>query len=267
MKKHTWRSAAQTGVALVAFAFSGCVGKPPGLSNESRAQVYDRANSHFTNAILLKLRETGPTNTLGFRLAPLLVQEIVGPASAATQPILFFDEGKVVLNDQPHDQITFTWQPPAPPKVTIDQIVTQGVRITLNSSGLPVIWEIMNDVSGAELIFVSQTIEAAALKAFGPPLAGRRFAIEQSLQTAPNTIVARVIEDGPVAMGPIIHLNAGPHNVSTLICRCMTPQVKNLLATETYELRPAVPKSRLNFGKSNEHAAARLTRSLRLPAF
>jgi hypothetical protein len=69
-------------------------------------------------------------------------------------------------------------------------------------------------------------------------------------------------------MGPIVHLNAGSQNVSTLICRCMPTQAKNLLATETYQLRPlAESELRPRFDKADEDAAARLARSLRLPAF
>ncbi len=113
----------------------------------------------------------------------------------------------------------------------------QGIRITLNTNGQPVIWEALADRSGAELIFVSQTLEAAALAEHGKPLPGRRYAIESSTEAAPKVIVARVIDDGPVAMGPIVYLNAGTRNVSTLICRCMPAQAKKLLATNTYELR------------------------------
>jgi hypothetical protein len=144
----------------------------------------------------------------------------------------------------------------------------QGIRITLNASGSPVIWEVLADDSGANLIFVSKLLEAAAIETFGPPLPGRRFTIESSLETAANAIVARVIEDGPVPMGPIVHLNAGSADISTLICRCMPTQAKNLLMTETYRLR-TLAESRLKpvFGEPGEDGATRLARVLRLPVF
>jgi hypothetical protein len=69
-------------------------------------------------------------------------------------------------------------------------------------------------------------------------------------------------------MGPIVHLNAGSQNVSTLICRCMPTQTKNLLATENYELRPlAESKLRPVFGQPGEEAAERFANRMRLPAF
>ena len=87
------------------------------------------------------------------------------------------------------------------------------------------------------------------------------------MEAAPNAIVARVIDDGPVPMGPIVHLSAGSHNVSTLICRCMPTQAKSLLETKTYELRPlGDAKFRTAFEPSGEPAAARLARLLRLPS-
>ena len=39
-------------------------------------------------------------------------------------------------------------------------------------------------------------------------------------------------------MGPIIYLSEGTRNVSTLICRCMPAQVKQLIATQTFDLAP-----------------------------
>lgn len=114
----------------------------------------------------------------------------------------------------------------------------QGIRMTLNSAGQPVVWEVLDDSSGAELIFVSQGLESAAAAEFGKALPGRRYSSERSLAEAPKVVVARIIDDGPVPMGPIIYLTAGTHDVSTLICRCMPSQAKRLRATRMYELAP-----------------------------
>ena len=91
--------------------------------------------------------------------------------------------------------------------------------------------------SAAEPIFASQNLESAAVAQFGKPLPGRRYALERSLTEAPRVIVARVLEDAPVAMGPIVYLRAGTCSVSTVICRCMAAQVKRLAATSPYQLQ------------------------------
>ena len=100
------------------------------------------------------------------------------------------------------------------------------------------IWEVLADNSKAKLFFVSLSLEAAAAAEFGKPLPGRRYAIERSVEAAPDVIVARVIDDGPIPMGPIVYLSAGTREVSTLICRCMPAQAGKLVATRTYDLLP-----------------------------
>jgi hypothetical protein len=97
---------------------------------------------------------------------------------------------------------------------------------------------VLADSSGAELIYVSRNLEAAAVAEFGRPLPGRRYTIEHSPEEAPNVIVARIIDDGPVVMGPIVYLTAGTRAVATLICRCMPAQAKRLLGTSVYDLLP-----------------------------
>jgi hypothetical protein len=113
----------------------------------------------------------------------------------------------------------------------------------LNSAGQPVVWEVLTDSSGTEVFFVAQSLETAARAEFGPPLPGRRYAIETSTNSAPNAVVARVIDDGPMPMGPMVYLQAGTRDVSTVICRCMAAQAKKLAGASTYELEPLLLSS------------------------
>jgi hypothetical protein len=131
-----------------------------------------------------------------------------------------------------HLQMTYVWS------CGKEQGTVLGVRITLDSQGLPVIWEVLDDRAGPRVIFVSQSLEEKAKKAFGPHSAGRHLAIEQPPGVAPDVVVARVIEDGPVAMGPIVHVTAKPCDISTVICRCMPTQARQLVGTKYYELKP-----------------------------
>ena len=169
-----------------------------------------------------------------------------------SRPAIYWQADTVQLKGKAHarfsyDGVTPLWSPGsesrarhqrASPWPTRSRLPLQGIRITLNSAGQPVIWEVLADSSGAELIYVSQNLEAAALAEFGKPLPGRRYTIERSAKEAPNVIVARVIDDGPVAMGPIVYLSAGTRAVCTLICRCMPAQAKRLLGTSVYDLLP-----------------------------
>ena len=168
------------------------------------------------------------------------------PVLDRSRPAIYWQSDTVQLKGKAHARFSYVWcYSPGPqgsergqstnnvsPGRPESGLPLQGIRITLNSAGQPVIWEVLADSSGAELIFVSQNLEAAAVAEFGKPLPGRRYAIERSVDEAPNVIVARVIDDGPVAMGPIVYLSAGTRAVSTLICRCMPAQAKRLLAHE-----------------------------------
>jgi hypothetical protein len=98
------------------------------------------------------------------------------------------------------------------------------------------IWEVLGDTSGYELIVVSESLEQRAAAESGPPLPGRRFSVENSTNTVPRTLVMRVIDDGPVVMGPIIYLSHGSHDVASIICRCMPAQATNVTVTSNYEL-------------------------------
>jgi len=280
-------------------AVSGaCAGQP--LPAKLAAEIYARATNQFGAAVFLKPTQT--TNTdLPCQLAPLIIQEVASgqtsapslrdqfgtlglsngvPAIESSRPAVGWTTDSVQLNGRPHARFSYQWcYPPSPARDQRPALPRQGIRITLDSRGQPAIWEILADTSGLRLIFVSQSLEAAAAAEFGKPLPGRRHSIERSLEQAPSVVVARAIDDGPQAMGPIVYLSEGTRNVSTLICRCMPAQVKQLIATRTFELTAldaaalsaflATAKTDSNtppaFWPGDERAEDRLDKCLRLP--
>jgi hypothetical protein len=175
-------------------------------------------------------------------------------------------------------RFTYFWRYPekAGDSAANTNLAMQGVRITLNPAGQPAIWEALADRSGAELIFVSRSLESAALKEFGKPLPGRHHAVERSAEEAPIVTVARVIEDGPAPMGPMIYLSADSHSISTVICRCMPAQAKRLLETRSYRLEPtqlqaldsikSPLKEHTAFWPGQKSGTERVERCLRLPS-
>jgi hypothetical protein len=225
-----------------------------------RAEIYQRATNEFAQADFFKPAEP-KTNDLIFSLAPLILQEVNGgkePLSRPdrfgtlslsngvlvldrSRPAIYWQADNVQLKGKAHLRLSYLWcyalasaaQDAGPAGLPL-----QGIRVTLNSAGQPVIWEVLADSSGTELIYISQSLEAAAAAEFGNPLPRRRYSIERSPEAAPKVVVARVIDDGPVAMGPIVYLSAGTREVSTLICRCMPAQAKKLMGTSVYDLLP-----------------------------
>jgi hypothetical protein len=90
-----------------------------------------------------------------------------------------------------------------------DSAVNDGkCQYPTDSAGSPVIWEILADESGLDLVFVAESLEAAAKKEWGELQVGRRFGSERD-----------------------------PRGVSTLVCRCMPAQARSLLNSSVYQLK------------------------------
>ena len=251
------RRSASLVLALFA-AFSSWSGQ--GISPNVALAIYSRTTNQFAAGIFLKPAQA--TNAgLACQLAPLIIQQVPdGPLSAdasrdqfgapgisngvpalnPSRPAVYWAADTVPLNGRVHVRLSWQWwYPPRPSSSYVAATLPrQGVRITLDSQGRPAIWEILTDTSGRQLVFISGSLEAAAAAEFGKPLAGRQYSIERSLEEAPDVIVPRVIDDGPMADGPIVYLGEGTRNVCALICRCMPAQVKQLAATRTFDLIP-----------------------------
>lgn len=190
-------------------------------------------------ALLLKPVTTLGEETLAVRLAPLLLVEVaggVGPGEATGLPSVFVRESSVVVNGRTHVRISYAWPLELGGVGSGGAVPWQGVRLTLNSAGEPVIWEVFRDRSEMSVVFVARSVEEAARREFGGPLPGRAFSVERALTETPEVVVARVIEDGPVPMGPIVHLGSDGGDVMALICRCMPPQARELVGQREYEL-------------------------------
>jgi hypothetical protein len=287
-----------------------------GAAQNGPRSLYDGASVWFAHSQLLKPREN-TNHSRAYRLAPLFVQEIsttnATPSSnpITTRPMGFdatkptqampkvahtvhFQSGSVHIHGQTHEQMLYWWhcgetpaplrQPPArrgpelrPTQRAETDTPWMGLCLTLNTNGVPVIYEVFDSRRDLQSIFVAQSIEAAAQAKFGPALPGRRHSVEPSLSEAPKSVVARVIENSPDVMGPILYLHAESGSVATLICRCMDAQAKELLSQGFYELVPADTSGTLPAATRLETAnprglpkdffnpSDRLSRSLRLP--
>ena len=234
-------SAALTRLALVLsiLGLTGCATRVATPTDAQFEAIRVRSEARFERAIYLKPTITNSVPTDAEKFAPLLIIEAAGASVSAAAPDvdlpreIFFHSGRIQLNGLWHEQKTYWWNYP---RRAQGSLTAQGVRITLNSAGSPAIWEALADTSGAQVIFVSQSVEAQASREFGAAQGGRRFAVERALNESPRTVVARVIEDGPMPMGPIIYLRGDKHDVTTAICRCMDSQARELAGQLEYRL-------------------------------
>ena len=236
------------GFALVGLALSACLRprvRSPDEASE-RAEALLQQRRLFTNAVLSKPKP-GPDDSLAARLAPLMILEApsnfakaygLGTMTAAgidsSHPALYASEGLVQLGGQWHPEVRYAWGIQASNQAPI----IGGIRIILDTTGTPILWEELADQAGLRRLYVSRSIEEAAAAQFGPPLAGRDYSIETDRNQRTSIVILRLLDDGPIPMGPMIYLQAHPLKITTVLCRCMPAQVRNIESTEEYDLWP-----------------------------
>lgn len=217
----------------------------------------------FANAAYYKPRASslGPAIDA---LAPLLVQKL--PAQAQHDDVHSVQFG-AVLNDraggllvdpslptlyaryQPADSasgawawVVFVWGYPAPEPTA--GVVFRGLKMTLDAEGYPVVYEPWGGLADSSRVpgtvqplFVDRSVETAAAARFGPPLPGRRFSIEPTLELAPDLFVVQLLDRGPIPMGPYVYLDYPRSMASTVLCRCSPSQVDRFKVERWYDLR------------------------------
>jgi hypothetical protein len=222
------------GVSTMVSLLTGCAsGRLGSLSDAAdRALTDARPERVFENGILYKPEPAGE-HPPSVRLAPLLLQEVSTTDGTSNDGAftVYATEAEVLLGPSRHLQLTYVWSLRSGPSAV------QGFRMTLNSSGAPVIWECLPEPNGVQVIFVARSIEDAAHRHYGAPLPGRRYAVEPALDSLPKVVVAGVVDDGPMPMGPIVYLDASG-KISTVLCRCSPAQARNVSATARYFLQP-----------------------------
>lgn len=215
--------------------------RPEKATREAVSNIVERQTRKLDKVSMLK--PSGPEG-LHHALAPLLLEEVrQTPSSPADlRPVVYWVMDTVRTEAGPRPRLGYWWHPPSAQANASGP--AQGVRVTLNAEGQPVIWEVLRDDSGLSIVYVSRSLEERARRQFGAPLPGRRFSIERAVSESPRTIVPRVLEDGPMPMGPIVYLERGGGTVQTVACRCMPAQAREVVSTDTYDLAPgtALPR-------------------------
>jgi hypothetical protein len=237
------------GFAGWAFTLGGCASAPPmsdSLTGE-RAQLYSHTATTFEVGTLYKPR---PIPAMGLPLAPLIIHEwpvpdlrsnglpgrlgkVTSSGVNPNEPVVYVGESEIAVSGRRHPQVTFIW---VPESATAEKAPTvRGVRMTLDAAGQPVIWEALGESEHLRVFYVARSLEAAAGAEYGPPLTGRRYAIEPGVAVQPRVMVVKVVDDGPMPMGPIVYVNAS-RTINSISCRCTPAQVRQVPATMEYDL-------------------------------
>lgn len=112
------------------------------------------------------------------------------------------------------------------------------LRVTLDRDGFPQVWETLSPGWDRPEVYVSRRIEELAKEQYGAPAEGRDFAIERPRDDASADLVVRVLNDGPVPMGPFVYLDRDL-TFTSVLCRCMASQVDAVDTNDFYDLLSA----------------------------
>lgn len=260
-------------VFLVLVATAGC--RPgarsalPAIADQRAAELRARAAARFDRGDYYKPRP----EDAGLReaeLAPLIVQQarasngVAAPTAAGfgavrfdasarrfavdpSLPTVYTAASLVVLGGTSHEQLVYVWwyEAASPPNGrrsgrggARSDPMYRGVRITLGTDGFPMVWEVLSGDEPGRILFVSASLEQAARSQYGDPLPGRSFAVERAVDETPDVLVVRVLDDGPVAMGPYVYLEARNGAISAVLCRCSPSQCDHYEREVKYELVP-----------------------------
>lgn len=227
----------------------------PAITIERQQMLRSRSLTEFSEAVFVKPRLDG-VDEAEADLAPLIVEQaaefqtrerrsLFGAVVTRRDGALEVDaEDRVVyagtslvrIGQREYRQVIFVWA--YPPAKATEAIHWRGVRGTIGTDGFPLAWEVLSSDTDERHLFVASSLERAAVEAFGEPVQDRCFAIERHAGETPLTVVLRIIEDGPIPMGPYVYLADGTHDVTTLLCRCSPAQIGRFVAEGYYDLVP-----------------------------
>jgi len=142
------------------------------------------------------------------------IEVTIDPAN----PTVYVYTTQASIGGRTYPQLNYVWWFPERPKLAEDDAVASHVdgamlRITVGADGQPMFVESSLNCGCGHEVFVSQNVELAAERAFGPPLPGKRFAIERHLRGKYDIVVANAFDLGARTSRPLVLAAAGYHEV------------------------------------------------------
>jgi hypothetical protein len=160
------------------------------------------------------------------------------------QPTVYFLTDRRRLGQQDHKQLTYVvWYPAHPRTKTFDiepaDIDSGVVRITLGRDNRPLFYETSLACGCYHKVFAEAWVENAARQSYGPPLKGKKFALERNAPMKTDWEVAGVVNSpsGHVAP-PVVFASTGEHRVQGLFSSVGFVPPSDPIMSRTYRLAP-----------------------------
>ncbi|MFO1476480.1 MAG: hypothetical protein U1F98_07500 [Verrucomicrobiota bacterium] len=229
-------------IALFLLLLCGCAARTPAPSSHHRAAPAswglvtlakpidpDAPGAGMAPFIFQQAAAGGPIRILG-QISPVGQN----PEADLSRSVVYWSKDFLNIRGRLHARYTYEWCSAGPVRVA-------GVRVVLDSAGLPVIWELLPATSGeAASFYMSSGLEMAAAREYPAPTDGRRFAVE----TANREVeVADLVADAPMPMGPMICQDP-QGNVLQLQSRCMPIPPAQLISENYYEWQPLAAETK-----------------------
>jgi len=176
-------------------------------------------------------------------LAPIIIHETGGDYEAERpgwidgeeeDRLVYLLRTEVEINGTTHPQFSYCWQyTTSAKKEETTAHSTKILRMTFDSDGYPAVFEVMDGEGEISSLHISKGLEQAAGKEYGSALAGRSYSIEGIKGSA----VAGLVDEGPIAMGPMVYVGMSQRRVMALTCRCAPSKVRKADDSLSYKIR------------------------------
>ena len=179
-----------------------------------------------------------------YLLAPIIVHETLNGSRTGhpgwqgdekKNPLVYLARSVVEIHGVAHPQLIYSWRYGDSAKTAETANGTVRIlRMTLDSSGYPAIYEILAGNGELATVHVSRGLEQESSQEHGKPLPGRKYSVE----SGPGIKVAGLVEDGPLALGPLVFVSLDGKRVVTLSCRCSPSRIDKVDESLNYDLLP-----------------------------
>ena len=130
--------------------------------------------------------------------------------------IIYWAHTKAKVGNRKYDQLVYVAWYPSRPALSADdpeagRIDGVVVRITLDRHKRPAIYEFVRSCGCYHTLWVSEFVEAAARKQFGPPAKDKRFAVQRPVAGKELFFPDLIGDDGAHPRRPVAFVSAGHH--------------------------------------------------------